>query len=1570
MRAKKIARGVGWVVVSVVVGGLGLAVLALAVLRTEWGGNMVRNVAVPRVNRVISGRLELGGLRYRGSAIELRNIVLKDPEGKVVVSAARAAVAFSPSDLLRNRVHIDEVALDDPLLDLERTEKGLNLARAVAPRKLKEKPATEPDEPAADEKASDLEVIVERIALRGGTVKFRDLEPAGLPPIHLEQLQSSGNARLALGTSEMEAKLSLDGRTSAPVRSPLAVRVDARATGAKGNGSLRFDWAGSRIDLQGESRDVEHVDVAIKEIRVSPGLVRPFVPTYPVKPDLVLSGDARLRVKQLVADLSLVAGETRARLTADADIETARARSVKLDVKQIDLSKLLIDGPRSRFDLAVTGKGGGKSLEAAVGDLELMVPQGGSLSGTPFGPVRVAASADKGRFRLPELLAALPGLRLTGQGEGDVEQLAVDVRVDARDLNLLARSLALPSARRTHGRGTITMAIRGPVRAPGLNARVHLPLLRMENNTIEDLRLQASAEALGRPARAQGQLRVKSMRLGARKLDGIHGDLTSDEGGAFTASLGLAGPSPTTVRAAGKLTLVSDSKASRSSKSTAETRQVQLSKLTISHPRGRWDLAQTARIEVGEGFALTGLDLRSDPGQSIQATLRQEGKRVEGRVNLAALDLSRLPPLAVPAGKRLEGKVDLDARLRGRMPRPEVDVTLALTKGRYDRFGDLAVNLSARHRQGRATGDLKAHALGADHSARFDVPVVFPPAPATALTVDVAVGEIDLQRALAMLEHPLKDKVSGRAALALKLEGRASDPDLTVDGHTRGLRVDRDALGDIVLKLRDPQGGPFNLQVQASTFGQKSSVSLETPVVLGTWLRRPPEQQELMATPFQLRASVGRLPLAALTARPGKAPSGMNGTVSMEANLRGPVNRLTGTMSADARGVSVTPSQSHTFSGENPQSIPPTDGTLKVRLGEGADGVETQVRISRKGQVIGEVDATVAAPVRQLMDVDAVGKVPVKLDARLGPVVLQRVGPPAQIKKDSPRILRGRVDALVAFKGPLDRPSLDARLRVAEGHLGRTPLGGADIRLAYQERRSVIKASLASANGGKLVLDGNAQADLSLPSIRKGLVPRNIPVQASLSAQNFDLTFLSGLTDMVRAVAGQLEAQANVSGTAGTPQIAGRLAWRQGRLMLAGFGEFRDIDMSVKGDQQQMTLERLFARSGSGDANITAKAVREPDGQRLAVEAQAKLSRFRLYTEGQPIGALSLDASAKGRVAPDRINIATTIPEAHFELAEGDRKKLQPLKRPKDVVIVANGRPLDRDEARRHAELLEMQQALIQGSSQDDAEKTAKQKVAADRKKSPSGAVADERRMRVTVDAPRNLWIKGDDANIELGLDPNFLLISTDEPRLFGTVKVRRGQVKVFGRRFDVKQNSSVTFGGPIDTPRLSVDAVYRAEQAGATVQVHVEGPADRLTFNLRSPEHPDWGDSELITLIITGRQPGEEGGSSAPGDKAASLVGGLVANKLQKALSARLPLDVLTIEPGQDLAGTRLEAGTYLGDDLYVAYVGRVNMDPFQRENRNELHLEYQLSSRWSFEGTYGDLRRGSADLLWTKNY
>src|SRR5215207_338776 len=131
MRGKVVLRRVG-IGVGVV---LALAVLlgagALLALRTRWGGGLVRDLAVPRVNLAIAGKLQVGGFRFFGRSVELTGVTLRDPEGHKVAEVPRLFVAVSPMALLRNHVELRELRLDRPLVVLQQDRRGLNLARAI-----------------------------------------------------------------------------------------------------------------------------------------------------------------------------------------------------------------------------------------------------------------------------------------------------------------------------------------------------------------------------------------------------------------------------------------------------------------------------------------------------------------------------------------------------------------------------------------------------------------------------------------------------------------------------------------------------------------------------------------------------------------------------------------------------------------------------------------------------------------------------------------------------------------------------------------------------------------------------------------------------------------------------------------------------------------------------------------------------------------------------------------------------------------------------------------------------------------------------------------------------------------------------------------------------------------------------------------------------------------------------------------------------------------------------------------------------------------------------------------------
>jgi translocation and assembly module TamB len=343
------------------------------------------------------------------------------------------------------------------------------------------------------------------------------------------------------------------------------------------------------------------------------------------------------------------------------------------------------------------------------------------------------------------------------------------------------------------------------------------------------------------------------------------------------------------------------------------------------------------------------------------------------------------------------------------------------------------------------------------------------------------------------------------------------------------------------------------------------------------------------------------------------------------------------------------------------------------------------------------------------------------------------------------------------------------------------------------------------------------------------------------------------------------------------------------------------------------------------------------------------------FTEDQLVATVSLrtnlDGTArKGHVEIDKVH----IPEAHVTLPTQSRRDLQSLSRPDDIILLRNGKPVDPKRARKAlAKDLEAEAALR-----------------------ASGALQEETRATTIVlvlDATKNLWVKGQDLNVEVGLSPDFRVEVGEATDLFGEVRILRGRLDVLGRRFDFQKNSVVRFTGPPTEPALNVTAVYNNVKAGVKVSMHVQGQAGDV--QLVPTSEPPLTESEIYTLLATGRTNLKRGsgGSEIGSAQAVSVLGSLAASQLKSAVSDKVGLDVLSVEAGdsgQLLQGASVEAGKYITDELYVGYAGKVGADPNKYENGNAVRLEYQFLPRWSFEATYGDAKSGSADVVWTRDY
>ena len=233
-------RQVGLIVLRVLGGLVALIALVLGitllVLRSDFGGERLRRVAVSQVNQQIRGSLAIQRLHFGGDSLVVWGVVLRDPEGQEVARVARVEVDFSVLALLRKRVHIKALEIEKPVLALVSDEDGSNLARATAPRK--KPPEKQPSK-------TDLVVQLDRLDLGPGEITMASSTGDDPPKVKvsLADINLFATARYATGTGALDLvmRLAFDSRVTPVGRQRLAARVTVQGS------VTRFDADGDLL---------------------------------------------------------------------------------------------------------------------------------------------------------------------------------------------------------------------------------------------------------------------------------------------------------------------------------------------------------------------------------------------------------------------------------------------------------------------------------------------------------------------------------------------------------------------------------------------------------------------------------------------------------------------------------------------------------------------------------------------------------------------------------------------------------------------------------------------------------------------------------------------------------------------------------------------------------------------------------------------------------------------------------------------------------------------------------------------------------------------------------------------------------------------------------------------------------------------------------------------------------------------------------------------------------------------------------------------------------------------------
>jgi len=917
-------RWLRWLIGGVL--GLLLLVVLLvlgvvAYVQTPDGGARVLAFGVRATNEAIAGKLSAGSLLIQGGHIVLRDVTLESPEGERVAHVDVVEVRVSLLGLFGKRVHLSLVRLEHPEVSLTLDEEGSNIGRAVA--------AKHPTPPAPSSGPLPFTFVVDDFTLEGGAVRLVQGSGKEARKVAVTGLGLHGAGRYAGPTGAFDGKVEGRGAVSGLLDGPLRLAVQGKGDEKALEADVDLGLAGLVLKGSGSKKGTA-MQARVERLVVPPSVGRALTPAWTPSVPVELSGEGGLDGDAARADLRGRAGTTELALQARGDVKAARVDRGHVELRHVNLSQLLADGPVSDLALTADVRGSGRSLETLTGTVDLSVPQS-QIRRVRVGPVEVHATADRGTYNIRELRAELPGLRIAGRGSGTAKAIQASVDATATDLSLLARTFGSFSSTRLPplaGSGRLHLEATGPVRHPGVRAEGSFAALRVNDVRVRALTVSAQMADIDRPLDANARIGAQELRLGERVLRPVNLTLLT-RGRAIDLHAGIGGSLPLELHVGGT--------------ADEDRRGLQMETFALRYPEATWTMEAPGHLRfAANDLSLDPIRLVADD-QAIRLGGWKRGNKVEAAVALESVDLKKLPHALVPPSVPLSGRVSLDAKAKGTLDDPSLEATVDAVDVTAGKVQHLSLKGNGSWVSRRAKAQLHGRGLGTELTADVDLPVDAlrrkRHEPVTAHiampTFDVAQVVCTAVRMKLITSGCPEDKaeVTGKAELQLDLTGYADTPVLKAVAKTHDIRYRKLPPTDLAVEVDGPEKG--NLSVSAK--GNALHGTIDVQGSLGRSLAKLVSDtnpgETIRTSTITARARIAGLQLKPLR-ESELVPRDLSGAVSVSADVGGTVSAPTGEVKVEGRQL-VTPPMNPTDVDLVLKAEKAIDATLNARDARG-----------------------------------------------------------------------------------------------------------------------------------------------------------------------------------------------------------------------------------------------------------------------------------------------------------------------------------------------------------------------------------------------------------------------------------------------------------------------------------------------------------------------------------------------------------------------------------------------------------------------------------------------------------
>ncbi|MDR0965372.1 MAG: translocation/assembly module TamB [Myxococcales bacterium] len=1243
-----------------------------------------------------------------------------------------------------------------------------------------------------------------------------------------------------------------------------------------------------------------------------------------------------LSVMQLDQDeatiqLDLSTGHSALALRAQGS-PTDRSLQATIDLMSIDPSEIRVGLPTGAIDGQLIAMWRPmRGTRFGIGSLDLDV-RPSSIGTGQLDTCRAAIALDRDRARLTSFVLALPGMSLRAKGEADLnspELTASDIELDLSSLQAARAQiagmsgLALPAMK---GAGRVRIQSRRTLEGE-LDAA--FDQLSIGSLQVEGATLMGTLPDLRQPLTFDAQLHARRGAAGALSFRELEASLRSD-GRAFRLRMA------TSARARLRLDV--------SGEMDADFEALRLDELGLSLPDLTWTLARPAAIDLKEGVQVDLLDLRAGQ-QSLSVRGGVERNALHALIEGRSIELATLPLWLVPHLPALKGAFDLSVEAGGSLQTPTGKIQI---DARQIEVGpvqaiDLALQADVGQRVQLQLGIAQGHQ---SITAQAELPRFWQRARRSqSLTARIDIEALDLSALAHHFRHSVDALFLAQAGTLtghLDVSGRLGSPVAALDLEARGVALDpRIPMFDLDLSASLDQALDATLSIELDQGRFDAQASLDHALAGGL--------DELLTRPMSVSAHWHGLALERIASPwlAERVQGSLSGSLSISGSVRAPI----GALSLEVRHGAL-------------REFRALDLALDLDLKDAR--IDLNAALSSASQKILNVSGELwrgPATLLAAQDLlDELGQAPIDVRLELGSIRLDRLLGPSETTTgsiamraaltgtpDTPRLsLRGAARGLwigpqatgaLHFEGGYadGRLTLDTRLdRFERIELSSVPTIVMDefarSLAGPVERAPAPTPTPAPTPAPVLELEATLEAELGLSALRHGrLAPMSLPWTLAFDSHAFQLAWLVGLMPGVRTMSGQLDASIRAHGPLDDPLANGFLRVESGAFTVSGLERLRTFDARITLEGRLIRFEQIVARTGRGRAELSGVAEWRATGFPVSLDAALTLDKLPVRLNGQRLGSItSTPLRIVGDLAPQAIDLTLELDRLRVDLIEPALgRELQTLEPHKRVEIHAGRNRLT--EHRITVSPLALDLAL---------------------------------RLRRFDVVSNTLRLDG---NVDLSVRQRYGALT-----MRGGITVNEGHAEILGRAFELDSAHVSWDGGEAGQPMIDAMIRHENKREGIDVKISVDGTLPRPRIELTS--EPPHSEQELALLIATGRlnQKRGAGGGVAAGEGAGSIVGAFLADRLRRRIGSRLPLDVLQFDMGEDgFSSARIEAGTFLTDDLYLGYRRDFGADP-SKENVDEIKIEFQLTPSISIESNYGygDESRGGISIIFNKDY